>query len=69
MRPLKSHVPLELLEELEERFKPKRPLPNQTMAEIFLHSGEVAVVEFLRTSYEEQQQIFRDVTYDLFPAK
>lgn len=44
-----------LVRELEARFPPKRPTPNQSIPEIFEYSGKVALVEYLRNCFENQQ--------------
>ena len=59
-------IPLELVVELERRYPLRRPTPGQSIESIFEQSGKVAVVEFLRHSYEEQQASDLSAPLDLF---
>ena len=52
---LAASVPEALVKELEERFKPRRHTPEETLPEIMEYSGQVKLVEFIRASYEEQR--------------
>lgn len=48
-------VPKALIEELEKRFPMKRPVPEDSFNKVLYESGQRDVVDFLRTSYEAQQ--------------
>ncbi len=52
---LTAPVPEALIKELEERFPAKRHTPDESLPVIMEYSGRLALVEYLRNSYNEQQ--------------
>lgn len=56
MTVLRSRVSKELIEELEQRFPPKCIKPMESPAEAHHYAGQVHLIEWLRSQYEEQQK-------------
>ena len=61
---VKSHIPKDLLEELEQSFKERGVRPGEDPSVSFYASGARDVVVYLRNCYEKQQQSVADELYN-----
>jgi hypothetical protein len=56
------NIPVELLRALEERFPEKAPSKTETSDDLRWRGGEVSVIRFLKSKFEEQNDNLLDRT-------
>jgi len=55
-------IPLELLRSLEETFPEKAPASQETYGDLMWRGGQVSVIRFLKSKFEEQNDNLLDRT-------
>jgi hypothetical protein len=48
------HIPTELIKALEAAFPERSPYPTESFQELMVQAGRAAVVRFLRSEYDHQ---------------